>query len=199
MMIDGEIYWCKMDKPQPKFRKQDGNEWSIECANIDLETKKKLKEAGVLGRVKNKMDEREDFIHFSISEYQRPFQINPLTGEKLLWDFDDGGLDVALEKGFEAKANDAPKIVDADGKPWDFKKNGLIGNKSKGTFKFNISGKNVYLVAVKVNEHVEYEGAGGGDWEDPDDWGEVTKPAPKKEKKLPGKTVLEELDDELPY
>lgn len=205
MQITGEIYWCKLDKTQPKFKPTQGNEWSVECANIDLETKKKLKEAGVLARVKNKMDDRNDFIHFSISEFQRPFQINPLDGAKILWDFDkDGTLQDAIDAGYEAKANEAPRIVDADGKPWDWqysasgKASNLIGNGSKGTFKFNISGPNMYLVAVKVDDQIVYE-KNAGDWEDPDDWGEVTTKKIKAEKKLPGKTILEELDDEIMY
>lgn len=204
MMIKGDIWWCKMDKAVPKFRPSDGKEYAIECANLDLDTKKRLKEAGMIGRVKNKLDDRNDFIHFTVSEFQRPRREDPLTGEIELWDFDNGSLDDALEEGYSAKANDAPNVVDADGKPWDWKRNAagnatnLIANGSKGTFKFNVSGKNAYLVAVKVDEHVPYE-KNAGDWEDPDDWGEVAPKKSKTEKKLPGKTILEELDDEIPY
>lgn len=206
MQITANVYWCKFDKLVDKYRPDQGKEWAIEAANLTKETKLALKAAGVLGRVKNKMDERDDFIHFTVSEYQRPRKNRP-NGTYELWDFDDGSLQDAFDAGFTAKKNDPIPFFKADGKTlWDFKTDGLIGNGSVADFKFNVSAPNVYLVAVRIRDHVPYEGAAANN-EDPNDWDDTpAAPTPKKATRKTKTSTLEEdfglgdddLDDEIP-
>lgn len=192
MQIIASVYWCKFDKLWDKYRADQGKEHSIEATNLSKETKLELKKAGVLGRVKNKMDDREDFLHFAVSEYQRPRK-NKSDGSYDLWDFDKGSLEEAFAAGYTAKKNDTVPIFKADGKtPWDFKVDGLIGNGSTADFKFNVSAPNVYLVAVRIRDLVPYEGA-AGDNEDPNDWGSTKADSFAKDFSL-----ADELDDEIP-
>jgi hypothetical protein len=169
MQITANVYWCKLEKLVDKYRPDQGKEWAIEAAKLSKETKLALKAAGVLARVKNKMDDRDDFLHFAISEYQRPRLVHA-DGKYDLWDFDKGSLEDAFDAGYTAKKNDSVPLFKADGKTlWDFKTDGLIGNDSVADFKFDVSAPNVYLVAVRIREHVKYEGA-GGDKEDITSW-----------------------------
>lgn len=188
MMISGKAYWCKLDKPRPNYNKQKkiidketgepdgwGDEWSVEVGNLDKETKLALKDAGLLSAVKNKMDERDDFITFRLSTVKR-----------------------------DGTENDPVKVVGPDTQPWDWKEDGLIGNGSDVTVKFNTwrnsNGKtSAFIVALKVDDLVPYEAPeGSGDYEDPDDWGApekpVKKPAAKKAKK-----EVEEDEDDIPF
>lgn len=204
MQITANVFWCKFDKLVDKYRPDQGKEWAVEAANLSNETKLALKAAGVLGRVKNKLDDRDDFLHFSVSEYQRPRK-NLANGKYDLWDFADGSLQDAFDQAFTAKKNDPVPFFKADGKtPWDFKTDGLIGNGSVADFKFNVSAPNVYLVAVRIRDHVPYEAAAANN-EDPNDWDDT--PSSQTEKpKAKAKSTLEEdfdlndadLDDDIP-
>lgn len=190
MIIEGTIYWCKLDKLRDNYNKQrkimkDGEpdgwnrEWSVTLGNLTKETKLALRDAGLLDRVKNKMDDQEDHITFRLSETKK-------DGEK----------------------NDPIAVTNAaTGEPWDWKEDGLIGNGSKGAMKFNVWKKGVgkaslFPVALLVLEHEEYEG-GESDYEDPNDWSAYTKPAEKpaaKAKTTKAKTpVDEDLDDDIPF
>lgn len=185
MQISGKSYWTKLDKLHDNYQKQKkilnkdtgepdgwGREWSIEVGNLTLATKKALKEAGLLGRVRNKMDEREDFVTFRISEFKR-----------------------------DGEPNDQPPVVGPDTKPWDWAKNGLIGNGSDVTVKFNVwrggAQASAFLVAVKVDNHLKYEApSGGNDYEDPMNWGD---PVAVAEKPKTGKNAkVDDLDDDIP-
>lgn len=200
MLKNVELFWTKMDKLRDKYRPNQGKEWSIDACNLTKEQKLQLKDAGVLGRVKNKMDDRGDFIHFTVSEYQRPRKDKP-NGKYDLWDFDEGSLDEAFDAGYIAKKNERPPVFKEDGKTdWDFKTDGLIGNATKADVKFNVQGTNVYLVAVRVTELVEFEQK--GDYEDVNDWGDTDEaPVAKPVKKA--KTAAPELDaddeDQIPF
>lgn len=202
MQITAKVFWCKFDKLVDKYRPDQGKEWAIEAANLSKETKLALKAAGVLGRVKNKMDDRDDFIHFTVSEFQRPRKTRA-DGSYELWDFDDGSLQDALDAGYTAKRNDTIPFFKADGKTlWDFKTDGLIGNESVADFKFNVSAPNVYLVAVRIRDHVKYEGATGNN-EDPNDWDDAAPEVKKEARKAKAKSTVEQdfaddLDDEMP-
>jgi hypothetical protein len=194
MQITAKVYWCKFDKLVDKYRPGQGKEWSIEAANLSKDTRLLLKSAGVLGRVKNKMDDRDDFLHFSVSEYQRPRKTYA-DGKYDLWDFDEGDLQAAFDAGFTAKKNDPVPIFKADGRTlWDFKTDGLIGNESVADFKFNVSAPNVYLVAVRIKEHVKYEGAATNN-EDPNDWDESSEVVSKKASSPLGDDFM---DDDIP-
>ena len=195
MQVEGTIYWCKLDKLRPNYNKQrkimtkdgepDGwnDEWSVVLGNLDRDTKVALRDAGLLDKVKNKMDEKEDFITFRLSKTKK-----------------------------DGEENDPIRVVNVETmEDWDWKEDGLVGNGSKGVMKFNTwrspNGKtSAFPVSLLVLEHVEYEGEeGAGDYEDPNDWSEY---APKAEKakastaKAKAKTksdLAEDLDDDIPF
>lgn len=197
MIIEGTLYWPKLDTPRDNYNKQRkimnedgepdrwGREYTVTFGNLTKETKLALRDAGILDRVKNKMDDLEDQMTFRLDEFNR-----------------DG----------EAQSI---KVVDKEGVEWDWKENGLIGNGSVGAMKFNVwrggQGKpRIYPVSMMVLEHVEYEATeGSGDYEDPDDWSSygakgAAKPAAKKDAKAkaaPSKKahVEDDLDDEIPF
>ena len=53
------------------------------------------------------------------------------------------------------------KRVDGEVVPWDWEVDGLIGNGSKATVKFDVwDGKITTLEKVCVTEHLKYEGKG---------------------------------------
>lgn len=191
MRISGTINWAKLDKPRPNYNKErkimeDGepagwnDEYSVVIGNLTRETKLALKEAGLIDKVKNKMNDQEDHITFR--------------------------LPVTKKDGTE---NDPIKVTNAaTGLPWDWKEDGLIGNGSKGVIAFNIwkggAGKaSIFPVSLLVTEHVEYESEGGGDYEDPDDWSEYLKPAAGAKAKAPASSkkapVGDDLDDDVPF
>lgn len=193
MQIEGLIQWCKLDKPRPNYNKQRkimkdgepdgwGDETSVVFSNLTKETKLALRDAGLLDKVKNKMDDLEDQITFRLSHAKR-----------------DGTI------------NDPIKVTNAaTGAPWDWKEDGLIGNGSKGVMKFNVwrnpNGKSsIYPVSMLVLDRVEYESPDGErDYEDPDDWSSYVKAPAKAPAKAAAKgkskvTAADDLDDEIPF
>ncbi len=198
MIIDGTIYWCKLDKPRDNYNKQKkimdketgqpdrwGREYAVTLGNLTKETKLQLRDAGLLDKVKNKMDEQEDHITFRMDEFDK-----------------DGELQEF-------------KVVNADtGELWDWKNDGLIGNESKGAVKFNIWKKpgikaRIYPLSMLVIEHVEYEAPeGSGEYEDADDWSNYAKakPQPEAKAKEPAKkpstkrpVLSDDLDADVPF
>lgn len=199
MIIEGTIYWCKLDKPRDNYNKQKkimkkaedgggpdrwGREYAVTLGNLTKETKLQLRDAGLLDKVKDKMDDLGDQITFRLDEFDK-----------------DGD-----PQEF--------KVFDENGDEWDWKENGLIGNLSKGAVKFNVWKKpgikaRIYPLSMIVLEHVEYEAPeGSGEYEDADDWSAYAnkgKPAPEVKAKEPAKkartkaTVAEDLDDDIPF
>lgn len=114
---------------------------------IDKETKKKMIADGIPGKgmsgqlfkeVTDK-DTGEDLLIYRV----RREVFNPKLTDK--------------ETGEQGVLLGAPKVIDADGKPWDRETMGDIGNGSKVTVKVTCwSESKVTLQAVKVNELVEY-------------------------------------------
>jgi len=155
-----------------------GREYAVTIGNLSKEEKLAFKDAGLLDRVKDKLDDLGDQITFRLDEFKR-----------------------------DGTPNDPIVITDAaTGKEWDWKVNGLIGNGSKGIIKFNVwrggAGKpRIYPVALLVTEHVEYEQPEDqNEYEDPNDWSEYLKPAAAKTaKKSKPVTAADDLDDEIPY
>jgi hypothetical protein len=162
MQIRGKAYWTKLDKPVANYNKQKkimkdgapdgwGDEWSVEVANLTADTKKALKAQGLLGLVKNKLDEREDFITFRLSTEKR-----------------------------DGTPNDPIRVVDEQEAEWDWAQRGKIGNDSDVAVKFNVwknpgNGKSsAFIVAMKVLTHVPYEEKESTtDYEDPNNWGNL--------------------------
>lgn len=198
MIVEGKVYWCKLDKPRDNYNKQKkimdketgqpdrwGREYSVVLGNLSKETKLQLRDAGLLDKVKNKMDDMEDHVTFRMDEFDK-----------------DG----------EAQEF---KVVNAEtGEPWDWKEDGLIGNESLAAVKFNVWKKpgikaRIYPLSMLVIEHVEYEAPEGtGEYEDADDWSSYAKPdkAKKEEKaakpatKRAAKNKLDDdLDDDIPF
>ena len=194
MQIEGTLYWTKLDKPRPNYNKQRkimdkdgkpdgwGDETSVVFGNLTKETKVMLKDAGLLDKVKNKLDDVEDQITFRLPTKKRD------------------GTD-----------NDPIKVTSAEtGAAWDWKEDGLIGNGSKGVMKFNVwkngNGKGtIYPVSLLLLEHIEYELPEGQEqaaYEDPDDWSDYVKPeaaakAPAKKAAKP--KPADEDEDDVPY
>lgn len=194
MVIDGKIYWAKLDKPRDNYNKQRkimdketgepdrwGREYTVTLGNLTKETKLQLRDAGLLDKVKNKMDEQEDHITFRLDEFDRdgePQEFKVVNGET--------------------------------GHAWDWKEDGLIGNESFGAVKFNVWKKpgikaRIYPLSLLVLDHVEYEAPEGtGDYEDADDWSNYAKkpaaeaPAKKPASKAKGK-IDEDLEDDIPF
>ncbi len=194
MIIEGKIYWAKLDKPRDNYNKQRkimdaetgepdrwGREYSVVLGNLSKETKIALRDAGLLNKVKNKMDDQEDFITFRMDEFDRDGEVQEF------------------------------KVVNGEtGEPWDWKNDGLIGNESFGAVKFNVWKKpginaRIYPLSLLVLEHVEYEvPEGSGEREDADDWSSYVKPkvAAKKAEKPAAKAkgkIDEDLDDDIPF
>ncbi len=168
-----------------------GREYAVTIGNLTKETKLQLRDAGLLDKVKNKMDEQEDHITFRLDEFDK-----------------DG----------EAQSI---KVTNSEtGEPWDWKNDGLIGNESFAAVKFNVWKKpgikaRMYPLSMLVLEHVEYEQPeGSGEYEDADDWSnyakakptpeevkvkeQMTKGEPKPSSRGKGK-IDEDLDDDIPF
>lgn len=197
MIIEGKIQWTKLDKPRDNYNKQKkimdkdtglperwGREYSVVLSNLSKETKIQLRDAGLLDKVKNKMDDQEDFITFKLDE------------------FDSNG-----------DPNEFKVVNGETGEPWDWEKDGLIGNGSFGAVKFNVWKKpgikaRIYPLSLLVTEHIEYEAPeGSGEYEDADDWSNYAKvkPNPKPveakpvSKKIKRLVEEDELNDDIPY
>jgi len=192
LIIEGTVYWPKLDKPRDNYNKQRkimnpetgepdrwGREYSVIFGNLTKETKIMLRDAGLLDKVKNKMDDLEDQISFRLDEFDK-----------------DG----------EAQSI---KVFKLDGSEWDWKEDGLIGNESTGAMKFNVwrprQGKpRIYPVSMIVLSHVEYEAPeGSGEREDADDWSQYTakteKKAAKPETKKKVASLGLDMDDDIPF
>lgn len=126
---------------------------------------------------------------------------------KTLKDKGEGKFIAVTRNGKKRDGTDMPPIiiVDSEGKVWDQKK--LIGNDTKVTLKFHLNeskyGNLFWVEAVKIDEHVPYE---GGEFfpgmaypkKDEEVWGEdEEEEAPAKPAKK--KVVVEDddLDDEI--
>lgn len=132
-MVKGIGNWVKVLKPVPTYDKTK-EEWTLDLI-IDKEVKKYLAGLGLGPKIKTNKN-GDDFIKFSKKTTKA-----------------DGTPSKAVE------------VVGRDGKPWD---GGLIGNGSTLNIKFmvgdnNLGGKKVNHFDVQVWDHVEYEGAGGGE------------------------------------
>ncbi len=193
-IIKGPASWAKiLGNPRPNKFNPANPEWSIEVG-VDDETFRQLRKDGLGARVKNKDDERGDFISFRRKLYN-----------------------------FKGETNDPIKVVDADGNEWPKNKligNGSIVLIRYNVRKNEQTGQNnAYIQAVKVLEHVPYEAddfAGWGDdtggdteadrvgrttkavrgkqsamWDDDEDEGEAEKP------KRGRKTAAPDLDDDI--
>lgn len=137
-VITGNAFWTKLSRPVENYNK-DGQEWTLDVA-IDDKTSKELKGYGLGSKVKNKGDERGDFITFKRSTVKRS---GPKKGED----------------------NKPITLVGPDGKtPWPSSTH--IGNGSVVKVKFSLNetinprtkekGMRADPLAIQVYEHSEY-------------------------------------------
>lgn len=79
-MLQGKAYWAKIvGPPQPGYDKTK-REWSFDVA-IDEATAQQLAEFGCEHKIKNKGDDRGDFVQFKRPEFNR--QGEPVTPYKV--------------------------------------------------------------------------------------------------------------------
>jgi len=137
--IAGKAYWCKLlGDPQPNLK--DEPEWSVDLvpdqAGLDL-----IKRLGLGNKIKNKGDDRGDFVTF-----RRPLNKR-----------------VATKAGKEK--NDHVPVTDASGQPWPIGQS--IGNGSDVEIKFSTydyparkgipAGTKMVIYEMKVNHLVPFE------------------------------------------
>lgn len=138
-VITGKAYWFKvLGKPVPNYNK-DGFEWVFDVS-LDAETLKVLKEQGLGPKIKNKGDDRGDFIQFKRNSEKR------------------NGPD-------KGKANDPIRVIGPDGKTvWD---NAVkVGNGSTIRVKYVLNdtvdqrtkakGRRADVLSVQIWELVPY-------------------------------------------
>lgn len=135
--VIGKTYWTKvLGDPVPNYNR-DGNEWTFDFTPNE-EGERLFKELGIEDKMKNKGDERGDFIQFR----QREKQAN-------------------------GKANFPITVVDARNRPWDpkivdGKVTNPIGNGSTVEVKFKVvdygkgKPKGVYPQALRVLDLAPY-------------------------------------------
>ena len=136
MVIQGKAYYAKvLGAPAWGYKKQH-KEWSLDVT-IDAPTKARLLEAGMSkGVIKNKDDDRGDFITFKRRELKK-----------------DGTPGKRIE------------VVNKKGQEWDQKAligNGSVVNCKIALNEYEGETK-PGLIKLQVVEHVEYEGRGGDD------------------------------------
>lgn len=138
IVIRGKLDWAKVigdARPHtgnPKYDK--GPYWSVDVTPLDMSI---IKEFGIEEKLRepNRKNEKEH-------------RTEPFLSLRVLENRSDG------------KKNEAPKIVDIQGKPWDGR---LIGNGTVADVKVKIVDygrgveKGVYLQAIRVLEHVPYQ------------------------------------------
>ena len=190
VFISGKIMWAKvLGEPALNYSK-DGRQWSFEV-ELDEKSLQTLIKHGLADRIKGKgyklgtkgqHKDREPFIQFRKTELNK-----------------------------EGNKNDPIRIYDAEDNKWDPMLNdkgqptNLIGNGSLGDVKLSVRdygvGKQlgVYPDAIRITEHVEYEG-GGSEFGSYDNEGDET-PAKPAKAKAAKKSSFEsdfDLDDDVP-
>lgn len=145
LILQGSAYWAKIvGDPQPGYDKTQ-KEWSMDLGNLTEKNIATLKEAGLGHKVKNKGDDRGDFIQFKRKALKKDQATGAMVPSKPI------------------------EIVDKDKNPWDGKTK--IGNGSTVNVKFLVNettynGKKFLkpgIIGVQVVKHVPWE---GGDHED---------------------------------
>jgi len=142
----GKMYYCKVFGEGSKNYEGDGMEWSFDLA-VEGDTLAEMEKEGVKAKPKNKGDARGDFYQFR--------------------------KDTMKKDGEPAKPIE---VVDAVGKPWD--PSVAIGNESVIDVKYLLKeyeykgkkGIKRNILAIRVKDHVPYEGGGREDFKFDDEW-----------------------------
>lgn len=132
--LRGTLYWAKiLGDPVLNYGK-DAKEWTMDVS-VDADGKAQVKSLGILSKLKNKDDERGDFLTLKQRELKR-----------------DGTPAYPI------------KVMDAAGKKWDPEKKLGNGTKADVKFELVDYGKDkaptarwgLYPRAVRILEHSEY-------------------------------------------
>lgn len=179
IFVEGKVYWAKIvgNKALHDNYDKDGREWSYELVPDDTTF---LKEHRLLDRLKDNPDPQ-----------------NPDKGEYLYLKKPEFNKD--------GDKNDPITILDSDNEPWSGK---LLGNGTRVVAKLTIADfgrgkkKAIWTSAIRVEEHVPYEG--NGEYDDSDPFGSYnggkSKTATKSKPKTKAKTEeLDGLDDDMPF
>jgi hypothetical protein len=142
----GKVYYSKVFGRGSKNYDGDGMEWSFDLA-VDENTLAEMEKEGVKSKFKNKSDDRGDFYQFRKDTVKR-----------------DGQPAKPIE------------VVDKRGKPWDTSV--IIGNGSLVDVKYllkeyDFKGKKGIrrnILAIRVKDHVPYEGEEREDFDFDDGW-----------------------------
>lgn len=135
--LRGKLHWAKiLGNPQPNYLK-DANEWTMDLS-LDKDGVAQVKKLQLGGRVKDKKDDRGQFISFKQRELRKDGSpAKPIT------------------------------VIDSSGKPWD--QSEKIGNGTVADVKFEVvdygmgpDKMGVYPRAVRILDHVPYEGSDFG-------------------------------------
>src|ERR1700675_2359524 len=123
-LLQGKAFYAKvLGAAKPKYEVNEGNEWSVDV-KLDEAGLALAKKLGIDKKVRNRGDERGDFLTFRRNEI----------------------------KGDKVTKNNPIKVLDNHGEPWDQKK--LIGNGSIVNVKFSIyvgrKGNKPIILAMQV-------------------------------------------------
>lgn len=135
-MLTAKAFYAKVvGKPHPGYDKSK-YEWSLDACNLTAEAKKTLKAQGIGDYIKNKGDDRGDFMTF-----KRPAMKS------------DGAPGKPI------------RVVDNKGQPWDQTKfigNGSTVNINYAVNDKASGGSKPGIIALQVWEHVPYESSDDG-------------------------------------
>lgn len=184
--ISGKLNWAKVLGDPVQNYEKNGREWTFEL---------ELDEAAIQTIIKNGLEDRIKGKGYFVGQKKQYAEREPFIMLK------------RTEFSKDGEKNKPIRIYDADDVAWDpqFDEQGkatnLIGNGSAADVKLDIRDygagkkKGIYPAAVRVTDHVEYEGGGefGG-------MQEADAPAPNKGKNK--KDAVNKdfgLDDEIPF
>ena len=159
--VECELEWTKLREEDRDMGPNDGSDMAnnfnakqgiyvVNCI-IDDEAKKKMVSEGIPNKglqaqLFKTNKEGKDFYKATRPHFNPKF-LNQETGEQ----------------GVVMGAPDMLKLVDGEYLPWSWDEDGLIGNGSKATVKFDVwDGKITTMEKVCVTEHLVYEANDGG-------------------------------------
>tara|TARA_R110000851_G_scaffold19436_10_gene59868 strand:- start:1712 stop:2206 length:495 start_codon:yes stop_codon:yes gene_type:complete len=157
--VECELEWAKLREEDRDMGPNDGSDMAnnfnlkqgiyvVNCI-IDEDIKKKMVSDGIPDKGLQAQLFKTDKEGKSFYKATRP-HFNPK--------FYDQGTG---EQGVVMGAPEMLKKVDGEIVPWDWEVEGLLGNGSKATVKFDVwDGKITTLEKVCVTEHLKYEGKG---------------------------------------
>lgn len=138
--IQGKAFWCKVLKDPVDNYQKDGKEWTVDVA-VDSATAATLADLGLGSKIKNKSDDRGNFITFRRRDVKR-------SGDKA------------------GQANQPISVYKPDGRtPWE--RDMDIGNGTVVEVKFSINSyphkiskkpvTQANILSMNVLEHVQYK------------------------------------------